>query len=185
MKKLFITAENLLTDSFSLANKVLDDGFRPDFLVGVWRGGAPVAIAMQEFLAYRGVAAEHGVIQTASYQGIADQSNTINMWLVEQLVERLESHHKLLIVDDVFDTGRSLQAVINRLQSLAGDGDHLPADIRIACPWYKPSNRKIELQPDYYLHTTEQWLVFPHELLGLSEQEIVAGRPELAEFFSG
>ena len=32
---------------------------------------------------------------------------------------------------------------------------------------------------DYYIHETDEWLVFPHELQGLSMEEIKANKPEL------
>ncbi|MFN5778628.1 MAG: hypoxanthine phosphoribosyltransferase, partial [Novosphingobium sp.] len=53
--KVYLTADRLLEDSFALANQVLDSGFVPTHIVGIWRGGAPVGIAVQELLAYRGV----------------------------------------------------------------------------------------------------------------------------------
>ena len=53
--KIFISANQLLEDSFRLGNMVLDSGFAPTHLVGIWRGGTPVGIAVQELLDYRGV----------------------------------------------------------------------------------------------------------------------------------
>ena len=50
MKKHYIQAGQLLEDSYKLAWEIFESGFRPDFIIGVWRGGAPVGIAVQEFL---------------------------------------------------------------------------------------------------------------------------------------
>jgi len=47
MTKKFITANDLLLDSFRLAEKIYRAGLRPDFLVGLWRGGSAVGIAVQ------------------------------------------------------------------------------------------------------------------------------------------
>ena len=55
----------------------------------------------------------------------------------------------------------------------------MPANVRIACPYYKPQNNKTAFTPDYYLYETSAWLVFPHELTGLSKEEIIAGKAEL------
>ena len=55
MDKLFIKSEDLLKDSFKLAWNVYKSGFEPNYIVGVWRGGAPIGIAVQEFLSYLGV----------------------------------------------------------------------------------------------------------------------------------
>jgi len=46
--KVFITAEQLMQDSVALAHQILESDFRPDYIVGVWRGGTPVGIAVQE-----------------------------------------------------------------------------------------------------------------------------------------
>ena len=56
MDKLFIKADKLLEDSFKLAWEVYESGYRPNYIIGVWRGGAPVGIAVQEFLDVLGVA---------------------------------------------------------------------------------------------------------------------------------
>ena len=47
--KLYITGQELLEDSFRLAAQVYESGFRPQFIVGIWRGGAPIGIAVQEY----------------------------------------------------------------------------------------------------------------------------------------
>ena len=54
-------------------------------------------------------------------------------------------------------------------------------EIRVATPYFKPGKNQTDKEPDYYLHKTDQWLVFPHELEGLSEDEIKANKPELTE----
>ena len=51
----------------SLAWQVYESGFRPDYIVGVWRGGAPIGIAVQEFLDVLGVKSDHIAIRTSSY----------------------------------------------------------------------------------------------------------------------
>jgi hypoxanthine phosphoribosyltransferase len=49
MDKLFIQAGELLSDSFKLAWQVYESGYRPNYIIGVWRGGAPIGIAVQDF----------------------------------------------------------------------------------------------------------------------------------------
>jgi hypoxanthine phosphoribosyltransferase len=68
MKKQFIKEEQLLQESFRLAAKVFDSGFRPDFIVGIWRGGSSVGIYVQECLQYLGIGTDHIAIRT-SYRG--------------------------------------------------------------------------------------------------------------------
>ena len=55
MNERFIAANDLLQDSFQLAANIYEADFRPDFLVGLWRGGSAVGIAVQEGLDYFGV----------------------------------------------------------------------------------------------------------------------------------
>ena len=45
---------------------------------------------------------------------------------------------------------------------------------------FKPNKNQSGHKPDYYLHETDQWLVFPHELDGLSLEEILENKPELS-----
>ena len=72
-EKLFIDAQQLLEDSFELAQQVMNDGFEPDLIIGVWRGGAPIAIALQELFAYNGIFADHYPVRISSYVGIEKQ----------------------------------------------------------------------------------------------------------------
>lgn len=177
-EKKFITSQELLEDSFRLASMVYKDGFKPDFIIGIWRGGAPIGIAVQEFFDYKKVPTDHIAVRTSSYYGIDQQSKEIKVHGLHYLIENANADDKLLIVDDVFDSGRSIDALLKQIKKLSRL--NTPTDIRIACPWYKPKNTKVELVPDYYVNNSEEWLVFPHELSGLTDQEIIEGKSELA-----
>ena len=83
----------------------------------------------------------------------------------------------LLVVDDVFDSGHSIEALLEELSDKMRL--NMPGNVRIATPWYKPGNNQTRLVPDYYLHETDQWIVFPHEIVGLTLDEIATGKPEL------
>ena len=52
-------------------------------------------------------------------------------------------------------------------------------DIKVASPYFKPLNNQTDRVPDYYLHETTDWLVFLHELQGLSIDEISDFKPQL------
>jgi len=96
---------------------------------------------------------------------------------LECLARKLGKTDSLLLVDDVYDTGLSLRQVIADLQEICGPD--IP-QIRIATPYFKPVNNRTRRKPDYFLHSSDQWLVFPHELEGLSMAEMAANKPELA-----
>ena len=141
MNERFIGANELLRDSFQLAANIYEAGFKPDFLVGLWRGGSAVGIAVQ------------------------------------YLLENLCSDHSMLIVDDVYSTGSSVNAVISQLARKTRR--NLPRDIRIGTVWYRPSEKTLRT-PDYFVHETSDWLVLPYELSGFSIQELKENRPEMA-----
>jgi len=177
MNKYYITAQSLLESSFRLAHQVFEDGFRPQFVIGIWRGGTPVGIAVQEYFEYRGVSTDHISVRTSSYYGINQQAKEIDIHGLHYLLEHANADDGLLIVDDVFDSGRSVDALIQEIQKQARLNS--PKDIRVACSWYKPSMRKVPIKPDYYMHESDDWLVFPHELEGLSKEEIAEGKKDL------
>jgi hypoxanthine phosphoribosyltransferase len=176
--KVYITAQQLLEDSFRLAHKIYADGFHPQFIVGIWRGGTPVGIAVQEYFEFRKIATDHISVRTSSYYGINRQSKEIRVHGLHYLIENANTEDSLLIVDDVFDSGRSVDALIKAIRKQSRQ--NTPSDIRVACPWYKPSKNAVGFEPEYFLHESEEWLVFPHELDGLELSEIGAGKKDLA-----
>lgn len=175
--KLHIDANSLLADSFRLGAQVLASGFRPTHLVGVWRGGAPVGIAVQELLEYHGVVCDHIAIRTSSYTGIDAQAD-VRVFALGYLIDTLSADDRLLVIDDVFDSGRSIAAFLAELRARCRA--NTPRDIRIATVYWKPSRNRTQLRPDFHVHETEDWLVFPHEINGLSEEEIRAHKPDAA-----
>jgi hypoxanthine phosphoribosyltransferase len=182
IEKYFISADSLLRDSIELGLRVVRSGFRPSFLVGVWRGGAPIGIAVQEILEYNGIDCDHISIRTSSYHGIDQQSRTVRVHAIDYLVSVLNAEDSLLLIDDVFDSGRSLEAVIAELRRRCRR--NLPERIRIATVYFKPSRNRSSLLPDYYVRATDQWLVFPHEVDGLTREEILANKPVDESFFT-
>jgi len=182
MEKTFISAESLLRDSLELGRMVVASGYRPTFLVGMWRGGAPIGIAVQEVLDYHEIPTDHIAIRTSAYNGIDKQEKTVRVHAIDYLVSRLDAEDRLLLVDDVFDSGRSLEAVIAELRRRCRR--NLPENIRTATAYYKPSRNRSSLVPDYYVREVEEWLVFPHELQGLTNEEILKNKPVGPEFLN-
>ena len=182
MNERFIPANDLLQDSFQLAANIYEAGFRPDFLVGLWRGGSAVGIAVQEGLDYFGVKTDHIAIRTSytgarSYSQMVDKGESIRVHGLQYLLENLCSHHSMLIIDDVYSTGSSVTAVINQLARKTRR--NLPHDIRVGTVWYRPTEKTLRV-PEYYVHETRDWLVLPYELSGFSISELTDNRPEMA-----
>lgn len=178
ISKTYITADQLLARSFELGLQVLDSGFRPDIVVGIWRGGAPVAIAIHELFDLAGLRADHIPIRTALYTGIGSTAQAVQVDGLDYLADRVRAETRVLLVDDVFDSGRSLEAVVARLQAHCAASR---SQWRIATPYYKPANNRTGLVPDYYLIECDEWLVFPHELAGLSDTELRDSKPGLGD----
>ncbi len=178
MNKIYISAQSLLKDSFLIGKQILESEFTPNFIVGVWRGGTPVGIAVQEMLAFFGQQSDHIAVRTSLYRGIDKREDVVRVHGLDYLITNMNNEDSLLIVDDVFDTGRSIEAVINTLQSKMRR--NCPSQIRVATPWFKPSKNATQRVPDYYVHEADEWLVFPHELDGLDVDEIQSGKGELA-----
>ena len=97
MDKLFIKSEDLLKDSFKLAWNVYESGIEPNYIIGVWRGGAPIGISY--------------------YSGIDNKIEKVQVYGLNYVIRKLESHDRLLIVDDVHDTGHSIEQVINDIKT--------------------------------------------------------------------
>jgi len=181
--KHFIEEAELLKDAYRLGVQIANSDFKPSFIVGLWRGGSVVGIAVQECLQYLGVETDHIALRT-SYRGVTNYAQMVNnpadeirIHGTQYLLETINQSDKLLIVDDVFSSGLNVQAVIARLTKRLKL--NMPEDVRVAVPWYKPLHNRTDRAPDYYCHTTEDWLVMPYELSGLSAEEIAAHKPFL------
>ncbi|MEO0365027.1 MAG: phosphoribosyltransferase family protein [Pseudomonadota bacterium] len=178
MQKTVLTAQGLLEDSFRLGVKVLDSGFRPTMIIAIWRGGTPVGMAVQELLAYAGVDSDHIAIRTSSYTGVDQRDNKVAIHGLDYIINKITVDDRVLIVDDVFDTGNTIAAVIAEMERRARD--NMARDVRIAVPWFKPARNQTSITPEYFVHETDEWLVFPHELDALDADELRAERPDLA-----
>jgi len=161
-----------------LAAQIYRSGFKPDFIVGIWRGGTPVGITIQEYFEYVGIKSDHIAVRTSAYYGINQRNKTVRVHGLHYIIEEANAGDSVLIVDDVFDSGLSIDALLRELS--AKMRLNMPRVVKIACPWFKPANNHTMKVPDYYIHETADWIVFPHELEGLTHQEIATGKTELA-----
>ncbi|MEM6988740.1 MAG: phosphoribosyltransferase family protein, partial [Pseudomonadota bacterium] len=114
--------------------------------------------------------------------GIDKTDKTVRVHGLDYIIKNINSEDGLLIVDDVFDPGRSIMAIIDTLKRKARK--NTPTDIRVATAYYKPARNSSPRIPDYYVHETEDWLVFPHEMSGLTRAEVGTGRPWIGDILS-
>tara|TARA_R110000782_G_scaffold23918_5_gene62176 strand:- start:412 stop:984 length:573 start_codon:yes stop_codon:yes gene_type:complete len=182
MDKTVLSAQDLLEDSIELGIKIVESGFEPTLIIAIWRGGTPVGVALQETLTYCGIKSDHIAIRTSSYTGV-DARGKVAVHGLNYIIKKICHDDRVLIVDDVFDTGNTIVAVIEELTQRARG--NTPEDIRVAVPWFKPTRNETDITPDYYLRETSEWLVFPHELDSLTPEELVQCRPEIAAIMHG
>ena len=129
------------------AQKIQGDGYKPDIIVGIARGGLVPSRILADLLETRDVA----VITIEYYVGInqTKQEPVLKHCLHAQLTGK-----KVLLVDDVSDGGRSLQLAKKHLL------EQYAKEIRIATIYCKPGTITM---PDYFEKETSRWIVFPWE----------------------
>jgi len=164
--KLFIRADDQVRDSFLLARQIYDSGYIPDALIVLWRGGTPIGVVIHEFLAFKGIETYHTAIKVESYTGIGERREP-RLEQIDRLLEHLNPGSRVLVIDDIFDSGSTMANVVEAL------APHVQ-EIRVATLYYKEESNTTDLVPDYFHRKTESWIVFPHELVDLTEEEIKA-----------
>ena len=83
-------------------------------IIAIWRGGTPVGLAVQEILDYCGMESDHIAIRTSSYVGV-DERGAVAVHGLNYIIKKICHDDRVLIVDDVFDTGNTIKAVIEEL----------------------------------------------------------------------
>ena len=174
-KKKYLSANEFLHDSWRLAAGVKASGWKPDILIALWRGGAAVGVSMHEFFKSSGWNVQHIPLKCASYTGIGENAGDVVFTLGDEIFGLLRRGDRVLVVDDVFDTGKTAKAVKARI-------DAAGAEMRMACVYWKPEKNRTDLKPDYFVKDVgNDWIVFPHEIEGLAPEELREKDPVLAD----
>jgi hypothetical protein len=130
-----------------LSERIKEDRFKPDVIVGVARGGWIPARILSDLL-------ENANLANIKAEFYEDVAKTGKKPKITQPVSTDIRGLKVLVVDDVSDTGLSLSEV---KKSLVQEG---AGEIKIATLHYKPHSI---LKPDYYIEETSAWIIYPHE----------------------
>jgi hypoxanthine phosphoribosyltransferase len=131
-----------------LAGRIRKDGFKPDIIVGISRGGWPPARVLSDLLSNPNVAN----VRAEFYLGIAETGSEPTL---TQPVSVKTRGKKILIVDEVADTGKSLRMV---REHIVKEG---AKEARTVTVYYKPWSI---VRPDYFAKETSDWIVFPWEI---------------------
>ncbi|RLG60036.1 phosphoribosyltransferase [Candidatus Geothermarchaeota archaeon] len=147
MRYLVLTWNDIVKLSIELTEKIIESGFKPDVIVGVMRGGWVVAKIVEDLLGVQEIAS----LEIKFYKGIGEKAE--RPILTQPLVVDIRDK-KVLVVDDVADSGRTLQTATEIVRL------HGAREVKTATLYVKPWSIII---PDYYSGTTTAWIVFPWE----------------------
>ena len=196
MTKEFLPYDVVRNDALKLAHKILKDDFIPDVIYCSLRGGAYMANVISEYfkIARKGCRPVlYSAVVARSYTDIrAHDRVMIDGWTYSP--EHLRPGDKILLVDDIFDTGKT----INYLVEVLLEKGVPRKDIKVVVHDYKyftDKKEQLPIQPDYYCRKFEinspeedRWIHYmSHELIGLSKEELeehyFKQDPELREVF--
>jgi hypoxanthine phosphoribosyltransferase len=181
MKKEFLQFDTVRNNAIKLAFRIYTNGFYPDVIYVLLRGGAYMGNVISEYfkLVHKGDRpVYYAAVVARSYVDVAKAAKVrIDGWTYPP--EKLRAGHKVLLVDDIFDTGRT----INHLAKVILDNGVQRADLKIAVHDYKHFIDKpgqLPIQPDYWCRKHDisvndegSWIHYmSHELVGLSQSEI-------------
>lgn len=136
-------------DTVALAHKILSSGYTPGKLVLIARGGLVVGRLLSDLLSVRELVEVHARFYEGP--GITLEQPIVTMSVAEEDVRGA----RLLVVDDIVDTGKTLKTVLEKLAS------YKPEEVKSAALYVKPW---ASCKPDFYVKVTNEWLVFPYEI---------------------
>ncbi len=144
--------EDIWNQLIQIRDKILEK-YQPDILIGISRGGLVITRFLSDLIDINYVA----VLGIGFYTGINETAKT--PVITQDLCYDIKNK-KILLIDDVADTGISLRFSIDYLQKKS------PKDLKIATIHYKP---KSVIEPDFYIEKTTKWIVYPWEYLEFSK----------------
>jgi hypoxanthine phosphoribosyltransferase len=180
MEKEFLQYDVVRNNALKLAHRIYHDGFIPDVIYVSLRGGAYLGNVISEY--FKGIGREgrpiyYAAVVARSYTGIRESTQIkVEGWTYAP--EHLRIGDKVLLVDDIFDTGRT----INYLSAIILEKGIPRQDLKIAVHDYKyfyDKDDQLPIQPDYWCRKHEVsvkeedgWIHYmSHELIGLTPEE--------------
>jgi hypothetical protein len=146
-----VTWDQLTNLIFLVAQKITADNLHFDRIVSLAKGGWPMARTLADFLKVR----EASSIGTRSYTGIGERATKLEVY---QDLHEIKGE-KLLLLDDVSDTGKTLEFALEYLQKRGADS------VSTATVYYKPHSI---FKPNYFAKETSSWIIFPYEIIETS-----------------
>jgi possible xanthine phosphoribosyltransferase len=163
-----LTWELFGTASRELSAQVVASGWVPDLIIAVARGGLIPAGAISYAIGVKAM----GSMNVEFYTGIGE--TLAEPVVLPPLMDASElPGKKVLVVDDVADSGKTLKMVMELLrhEGLQLGGASVPVEARSACIYLKP--RSVH-RPDYVWRETDKWINFPWSVAPVITQENLA-----------
>ena len=181
MNKHYVTANALTELSTQLSAQILDSNWKPTWIVALWRGGAYIGTVVQEHLKWHGIKTDHIAVRTSRFTRPGEVKEEIDVFGLNYIVKNANADDRLLIVDDVFESGLSIEAVKNKLKTKMRA--NYP-QVKVATVFYKSEKRVVDFEPDWYVEKSTAWIVFPHEVEEMSKEEIALHKgSEIAQYY--
>lgn len=197
VEKEFLDFTVVRDNGFALARKIFDSGYLPDIIYTSMRGGAYLGNVISEMfkVLIKDKKILYSTVVVHSYSGIRENSKIIlDGWTYPP--ERLEENSRVLLVDDIFDSGETINFLVSDLVKKGVKREN----IKVVVHDYKRRHnleQKLEVTPDWWARLHEiyspeddVWIHYTsHELVGLSDAELkehyFAKNPMLKEVFKG
>jgi len=166
LEYLYLTWEDVQRLTEAVADKIAVSGFTPDLLAAVSRGGFDPARILSDQLGVRRLVS----LQVVYYTGVNERSD---MPEVRYPLNADVTDMRVLVVDDVADSGNSLRVVRDYVEGLGA------GEVRVATLHLKPWSA---FKPDYFAEEVNKWIIYPWEtresLVGLRDSLLAAGVDE-------
>ncbi len=147
IEKYYLTYDLIAAQVESLAERLSHENF--DAMLVVTRGGMIPGSILGYRLGLRNI-----LVAAVEFYDDATGARGAAPTFLQFPADPLLHNKRVLVVDEVWDSGRTIQAVATRVR-LAG------AEPVTAVLHYKPGNSEVDLKPDYYVEETNAWIVYP------------------------
>ncbi|MHA3965152.1 MAG: phosphoribosyltransferase [Candidatus Thorarchaeota archaeon SMTZ1-45] len=147
MDYLILSWQDVYNHCLQLSERIVNSGFIPDVIVGIARGGWIPARILSDVL-YANTLQN---IRIEYYTDVAEKGKEPK--ITQPLTGSMKDKN-ILLVDEVADTGDTLQHAIDHVKALGAKG------VRSAVLHYKPTSI---VKPDYFMVETTSWTVYPWE----------------------
>ena len=181
MIKEFLSYDTVRNNALKMAHRIYHDGFIPDVIYVSLRGGVYLGNVISEYfkaVQRRARPVYYAAMVARSYTGVGESEEVkVEGWTYSP--DSLRTGDKILLVDDIFDTGRTINHLAKIIMEKGIPRSHLKIAVH-DYKWFNNNTGQFPVQPDYWCrkHVLEpgdeaMWIHYSsHELIGLTQAEL-------------